>query len=142
MRLDASGRMKCVTGLLALLACMGCQPETPTLESRPPAPGPTATLVNRAWARTDSTGLPGVMRIFLADGTLVMDSCWETYQLTTWRAESDSSLVWQEGTAEIRAKVIALGSGILELRLQAGNETHDEHYRIASVPYLCPDMPK
>src|SRR5262249_2272062 len=38
-------------------------------------------LTNRVWMRSDSTGLPGVTRIFLSDSTLLMDSCWETYRV-------------------------------------------------------------
>ncbi|MFT0859968.1 hypothetical protein [Ancylobacter sp. G4_0304] len=42
----------------------------------------TQALVGRVWVeQKPGNGLPGVMRIFLADGTLVMDSCWETYTL-------------------------------------------------------------
>lgn len=95
-----------------------------------------------AIARSDSTGLPGVMRIFLGDGTLVMDSCWETYQIVRWRAESDSIVAWQEGTAEVRAKVLELVGEKLVLRVDLVDGSQEEHYRAARVPYLCPDMPR
>jgi hypothetical protein len=81
-------------------------------------------------------------RIFLSDGTLVMDSCWETYQLAKWQAESDSVVSWQEGPATIRATVLELDPGTLVLRMNLATETHDEHYRPAPVPFLCPDMPR
>src|SRR5262245_13035977 len=40
-----------------------------------------ARLTSRVWARADAIGPPGVMRVFLPNGTLVIDSCWETYRL-------------------------------------------------------------
>ena len=82
------------------------------------------------------------MRVFLADGTLLMDSCWETYQLVKWRAESDSVIAWQEGTAEIRARVMSLKADELVLRLELADGSQEERYRPATVPYLCPDMPR
>jgi hypothetical protein len=80
------------------------------------------------------------MRIFLHDGTLVMDSCWETYQLATWQAESDSAVVWQEGGAGLRATILELGVDTLVLRVALVNGSQDQHYRAATVPWICPDM--
>ena len=97
-------------------------------------------LTNRVWARSDSTALPGVMRIFLSDGTLLMDSCWETYRLCPWRMESDGTLLWQEDAAEIRAAIVRVDAGDLVLRLHLVSGDQEEHYRLASVPYVCPDM--
>lgn len=126
--------------VLAVLACCGCQRAGTEVPGRVESAGPTTALVNHVWARSDSTGLPGVMRIFLSDGTLVMDSCWETYQLTRWRAQSDSVVAWQEGSAEVRGTILELAGENLVLRVDLVNGSQDEHYRAASVPYLCPDM--
>jgi len=126
--------------LFAVVACCGCQSREAQVTGQPEAAGPAALLVNRVWARSDSTGLPGVMRIFLSDGTLVMDSCWETYQLAQWRAESDSVVTWQEGTVEVRGTILELAPERLVLRLALVDGSQDEHYEPATVPYLCPDM--
>jgi len=48
------------------------------------------------------------VRIFLSDGTLLIDSCWETYRLV--------------------------------LRLKPVDGSQEQHFRIASVPYLYADM--
>jgi hypothetical protein len=89
---------------------------------------------------TTSPDLPGVMRIFLADGTLVMDSCWETYRLARWRMPTASELVWEEDGQEIRAEVESRGEELV-LRLHLVDGTiKEERYRPASVPYVCPDM--
>ena len=125
---------------LVLIACCGCRTSGTAVPTTEPAKRPAAMLVDRVWARSDSTGLPGVMRIFLQDGTLVMDSCWETYQLATWQAESDSVVVWQEGGAGLRARILAVDAEKLVLRVDLVNGSQDEHYRAAPVPYICPDM--
>jgi hypothetical protein len=90
--------------------------------------------------RSDSTGMPGVMLIFLSDSTLVMDSCWETYRLAPWQMESDSTLRWQEDAADIRATIRSLSDRelVLLVSLRDGNE--EQHYTAAPAPYLCPDM--
>lgn len=126
--------------VMALIACSGCQSGQTEVPEPSQAAAPTDALVDRVWARSDSTGLPGVMRIFLSDGTLVMDSCWETYQLAKWRTESDSVVVWQEGSVEIRGTILELAADRLLLRLDLVDGSRNEHYQASSVPYLCPDM--
>ncbi|MEO5987994.1 MAG: hypothetical protein ABIU54_00385 [Candidatus Eisenbacteria bacterium] len=44
-----------------------------------------------------------------------MDSCFESYRLCHWSMVSDSVVLWQEDTANIRS---------------------------ATVPFTCPDTPK
>ena len=133
--------------LLVLVSCWGCQPGTPATRDAgtggsisPARAEMTRMLTNRVWARSDSTGLPGVMRIFLSDGTLLMDSCWETYRLCPWRMESDGTLQWQEDAVDIRAAVLRVDAQDLVLRLHLVGGDEEEHYRLASVPYVCPDM--
>lgn len=95
------------------------------------------SLMNRVWMRTDSSQPPGGMRIFLADGTMMLDSCWETYRLAEWQEVSDGTLLWQEDGVNIRAEILALSENELVLRV-----IQDEHYIPASAPYTCPDMPR
>lgn len=133
--------------LLALIVLLipfwGCQPAAPVPAAAPAAPAPAApAFTGKVWGQTGS-GLPGVMRIFLADGTLVMDSCWETYRLAQWRQVSDRSLVIVEDRQEIPTEILDGPENELHLRLTlVGGETKDEVYRTAPVPYVCPDMPR
>lgn len=99
------------------------------------------TLTNRVWVRQGSD-LPGVMRIFLSDGTMVADSCWETHRLSPWQMNGETSLTWNEDGIDIKAEVKSLTSSELVLSLALGNETVEERYAAAAVPYVCPDMPK
>ena len=69
--------MRRAIAILTVLACCGCQRRAEqTIVSA--TASPSAAIVNHVWVRSDSTGLPGVTRVFLSDGTLVMDSCWDS----------------------------------------------------------------
>jgi len=124
---------------LAFLLLLGadCRSGSESAGARGPSDNP---LADRVWVRSDSTGLPGVMRIFLSDSTLVMDSCWETYRLARWQMESDSTLRWQEDAADIRATIRSLHDKELVLLVSLRNGSEEQHYTAAPVPYVCPDM--
>ena len=98
-------------------------------------------LTDRVWTKTDGD-LPGVMRIFLSDGTFVQDSCWETHRLSKWQLTSDTSLSWDEDGMEIAADLVSLTDAELVLNLKLGSSVQEEKYAAATVPFLCPDMPK
>ena len=100
-------------------------------------------LLNRVWVRHgDDSGLPGGMQIFLADGTLVSDSCWETYRLSRWEQVSDTAISWEEDGVTINADISTLSDTELVLALNLGSEVLELKYATATVPYLCPDIPK
>ena len=99
-------------------------------------------LLNRVWVReANDSGLPGGMQIFLADGTLVSDSCWETYRLSRWEQVSDTAISWEEDGVTINADIASLSDSELVLALNLGSEVLELKYTPASVPFLCPDMP-
>lgn len=107
------------------------------------APMVGASLTDRVWVRADdASDLPGSMQLFLSDGTLVSDSCWETYRLSSWRMTSDTTLSWTEDGMEIPAEIIELTEAELVLSLDLVSETIIQHFEPAQVPYVCPDMPR
>ena len=61
-------------------------------------------FVGRTWLSTDASAPPGTLRIFLADGTLLMDSCGETYRLAKWRSLGAGRIEWTEDGARIFRK--------------------------------------
>jgi hypothetical protein len=100
------------------------------------------SLTNRVWVKSDTGDLPSVIRIFLADGTLVSDSCWETHRLSPWHMTSDDALTWNEDGIDIAAEVVKVSSAELILRVALpGGSMADEIYRAADVPFVCPDIP-
>nr|AIA11485.1 hypothetical protein [uncultured bacterium] len=100
------------------------------------------SLANRVWVKTDSGDLPSVIRIFLSDGTMVSDSCWETHRLSPWHMTSDDALTWNEDGIDITAEIVKVSAAELLLRISLRDgSTIDELYRPADVPYVCPDIP-
>lgn len=98
-------------------------------------------LLNKVWIRSDADeALPGPMQIFLADGTLVSDSCWETYRLSKWQQVSDTAISWYEDGMTINADIASLSDSELVLSLKLGSNTQEQRFVSATVPYVCPDM--
>jgi hypothetical protein len=139
------------TALFALLAAWGvgsaaCVPavaeDAPALEDEDASPA-KRSLTNKVWVKAGADDqLPGVMRIFLSDGTLVQDSCWETHRLSEWKMVSDTAVSWNEDGMDIAADIVSLSDADLVLNLKLGNDTVEERYTLAEVPYVCPDIPK
>jgi hypothetical protein len=132
---------------LLILAVMACQSGDGSRSGNPSTrvaerARVTNLLVGKVWLRAEPTSAPGTMRIFLANGTLVMDSCWETYRLVSWRSVSESVLEWKEDASVIEARVASVSDAELSLQLKLQSETVEERYRRALVPYTCPDLPR
>lgn len=122
-------------------ACLPAFAEDSVTESATESKTNKPGLVDRVWTKADGD-LPGVMKIFLSDGTLVQDSCWETHRLSPWELTSDTALKWNEDGMDIAADIVSLTDGELVLNLKLGSDTVEEKYVSATVPFLCPDMPK
>jgi hypothetical protein len=99
----------------------------------------TASITGKVWLATNPAAAPGTLRVFLEDGTLLMTSCGETYRLARWTAVGDRRVAWDEDTAHIEADIAALTPNELQMRLQLTQDIKEEHYRVATVPYVCPD---
>lgn len=99
-------------------------------------------LLNKVWIQQGEAASPGAAQIFLADGTLVTDSCWETYRLSKWQQVSDTAISWDEDGMTINADIVSLSPNELVLGLHLGSDTVEQRFVPAEVPYVCPDMPK
>jgi hypothetical protein len=124
--------------LVVFWACAAPQTGSPPLQDAQRA----RELVDRVWASSDTSAAPGTFRIFLANGTLVMDSCRETYRLVPWRTIDNRRIEWMEDTARIEAEIAELTGERLKMRLQLEGEVKEETYRQAEVPMVCRDMPR
>ena len=100
-------------------------------------------LTDRVWVKEgDETALPGVIKIFLSDGTLVQDSCWETHRLSAWHKDGDNAVTWNEDGMDIKADIVTLSADELVLSLKLIGGDVEERYTPAEVPYVCPDVPR
>jgi hypothetical protein len=139
------------TALFALLAMWGvgtsaCPPamaeDLLAAEAAATDPPIKRSFANRVWVKESSDGLPGVIRMFLSDGTLVQDSCWETHRLSEWRMTSETGVSWSEDGVDIAAEIVSVSAERLVLSVMSGGEAVEERYAAAEVPFVCPDMPK
>ena len=130
-------------GACATLPTMAQDSEAPPAEEASTDADSDNPLLNRVWVRSDDdSGMPGSMQIFLADGTLVSDSCWETYRLSNWQQVSDTEISWDEDGMKIDAEITSLTTEELVLNLKLIGGDQELRFSPATVPYLCPDMPK
>lgn len=141
--------MRQLAPLIVAMLCAACgkaadAPAAATAADASPSHGRVAedALMNKVWILADDDGRPGVMRVFLSDGVLIQDSCWETYRLSDWRRTGENALAWSEDGVEIEAKIDTLSANALTLRLRLRSEEKVERYRVAVSPYVCPDMPR
>lgn len=132
-------RASIAAALVPLLVACTKPPDRPVGGT---AAAASSALTNRIWIRTSPDAPLGSMLIFLSDGTLLHDSCGETYRLSQWRADDLVSIRWQEDTAEVRAAVVKLTEAGLTLRLDLVSGVEIATYVAATVPYVCPDLPR
>lgn len=112
------------------------------LRAEPAAPAEENALANRIWVRDTGAGdLPGAMLVFLDDGTLIQDSCWETYRLSKWTKSGDA-VSWNEDGMDITADVVSVDNDDLTLRLNLTGGAEEQKFEAAEAPYVCPDMPR
>ena len=124
-------------------ACLPAYAEEAAATTESTADGDTDELTDRVWVKAgDEAALPGSIKIFLSDGTLVQDSCWETHRLSAWQMDGTSTVSWNEDGIDIKADIVMLTADELVLTLKLRGGDVEERYAPAAVPYLCPDMPK
>ncbi len=142
----------CSTALLtvALLVSAGCsKPESSARTAPPPAEQAPDTdelgqpadprFIGKIWVSTTSGHSRGSLLIFLPDRSLLMDSCFETYRISKWGADGDR-IRWIEDTIPIQATLSMPDEN--NLVLQLAGQDRVQTYVTASVPYVCPDMPR
>ena len=120
--------MRCAVLILCFGSCLACG-------GRPDQ----SSFVGRTWLSTDTSAALGTIRVFLPDGTLLMDACGETYRLARGTSMNGTRIAWEEDGARIEADVAQPAADTLELRLHLRSEVKVERYRLAQVPYVCPD---
>lgn len=136
---------------VALLASSACSKPEPAAQATPPAPAAQAAEISelgqpadprfmgKIWVSTTQGHARGSLLIFLPDRSLLMDSCHETYRISKWGAEGDQ-IRWIEDTIPIQATLSMLDENNLSLQLAGQDKV--QTYVTATVPYVCPDMPR
>jgi hypothetical protein len=127
------------------------KPQPPAQTTPPPQPAAESQsmselgepadprFIGKIWISTTQGHARGSMLIFLPDRSLLMDSCFETYRISKWGAEGDR-IRWIEDAIPIEATLSMPNAD--ELRLQVAGQDRVQSYVTATVPYVCPDMPR
>ena len=133
-----------ILATLAVSALCALPASAQEAEGMTSAPMIGASFTEKFWVQSEEdAGLPGSMVLFLSEGTMLQDSCWETYRLSNWKMTGEDSLSWQEDTMTIEADIVELNEAELILALHlVGDETVEKRYTASPVPFLCPDMPR
>ncbi|HLS81870.1 MAG TPA: hypothetical protein VK025_10740 [Steroidobacter sp.] len=97
---------------------------------------PRPPFVGQAWLSVTRGHAPGSLRIFMEDGTLLMDSCTGTYRLAPWGMVAPDRIRWTEATVPIEAQFEQTRPNTLTLRIVGVAE--EQYYIRASAPYVCP----
>jgi hypothetical protein len=113
------------------------EPATPTTDELGQPADPR--FIGKIWVSTTPGHARGSILIFLPDRSLLMDSCFETYRISQWGAAGDR-IRWIEDTIPIEATLSMVSDK--ELRLQVAGQDNTQSYVTATVPFVCPDMPK
>jgi hypothetical protein len=148
-------RFACLAGLtaVALLGTAACSKSPAPAQTAPPPPPAAAQasetselgqpadprFIGKIWVSTTPGHARGSLMIFLPDRSLLMDSCFETYRISQWGAEGDS-IRWIEDAIPIQATISMPSEN--ELSLQITGQDNVQSFVSATVPYVCPDMPK
>lgn len=131
----------------ALVALTGCERSQQQAASSTPPPEPEAgadyglpPFVGKIWRSTSLKHAPGTIRIFLPNGTMLMDSCFETYRIVEWGVISEDTIRWREELVPIEARYTQPNEYSLRLTIKGRDE--DEVFVLVDEPYVCPDMPR
>ncbi|MEX1993236.1 MAG: META domain-containing protein [Steroidobacteraceae bacterium] len=101
----------------------------PTAESVP-------SFVNTVWQVTESKQVaPGSIRVFLADGTLVMSSPNATPAFGIWRYTDGRLTIIEEGQ-QYSTDILELGKGVLRIRMHSPGEPVEMRLEPAEPPRM------
>lgn len=128
-----------IASLLAILCGADTAGSRVEAQGRPAPAARQPSFVGKTWLAADASAAPGSIRTFLPDGTLIMTSCVESYRLARWMLVDAKRVSWQEDGARVEAEITRATVNQLQLRLRVGRELREETYRLARVPYVCPE---
>jgi hypothetical protein len=118
-------------------------PEGQMTETKTDCGNTVPGLVNRLWQKIDGDdGQRSKVRIFLADGTLVVDDSWEAHRLSAWKLQGSDRLTWNEDGKDVSARIASLTDDRLTLVFDQRGKQVAENYTAAPIGPACGETPK
>jgi hypothetical protein len=109
----------------------------------------TSLLIGKVWTLTKSPSEPppGSIYVFFANGTLLEDSCVETYRIATWTQDPRAPHtlhVTEDHHPAFTATILQLTPNLLLLRQRFVRSHESREITLTSVPgeASCPELPK
>jgi hypothetical protein len=124
-----------VTALLLLSGCSN--PPAPAASTREPQQQEAAaSFVNQVWEVSRSSGVePGMMYVFLSDGTLVITSPHGKPAFGTWKSEA-GGLTMVEESIPYKVEILKLGPDEFTIRMHSPGEPLEITFVPAERPPL------
>jgi heat shock protein HslJ/uncharacterized membrane protein len=132
-----------LTALAVLLLALGGCERAPPTPAPAEAPAPIEpddsaqarpSFVNRVWAIDEATGTEtGALRVFLADGTLVMTSPGATPAFGSWRYADGRLTIVEEGL-EYPTEILELGEDRFRIRMLSPGDPVEIRFEPAQQP--------
>lgn len=107
-----------------LLLLSGCsKPQAPAASApEPPRQEAAASFVNQVWKVSRSSGVePGMLYVFLSDGTLVITSPHARPAFGTWRSEN-GALTMVEESIPYKVEILKLSPAEFTIRIHSPGE--------------------
>jgi hypothetical protein len=133
-----------VLGMIAAagLAVSACSPNTSSSERAAAAGGGAASttapasFINRVWVVAESEQVArGELRVFLAEGTLVMASSYGTPAFGTWSYEDGRLTITEEGL-KYAVDILELGPDVFRIRIHSPGDPVVIRFAPAELPPL------
>ena len=117
-------RSRLAPAIAMLLLLSGCSgpPPAPAASTPAPAPEAAASFINQVWKVSRSSGVePGMMYIFLSDGTLVITSPHGKPALETWKSENGGFTMVEE-SIPYKVEILKLSQTEFTIRIHSPGE--------------------
>jgi hypothetical protein len=133
----------------AAILTVGCTVDAPSTDApavnAPPREAPStqapASFINKVWTVAESEQVSvGDLRVFLADGTLVMASSHGTPAFGTWNYRGGELAITEEGRT-YRVEILELTRDTFHIRILSPGDPVVIRFRPAESPQLSGDLP-
>ena len=97
-----------------------------------------ASFEDRVWLEESPDAAPGIVRVFMSDGTMLTSACGGSYRLAAWRRVDRTRLAWEEADGVVQAEIAGVGPRELALVVDPDGAATTLKFRRVKPPLGCP----